>query len=158
MRHAALSRLTIMAVLSLSLSGYNRSAQAGVTATPPEIKILAAAIGAVKISSSAEAGFDNVDVLDRELDGKLSVVSVGSDRTKTNLLSVFTSLKNLTASPLKIEAQTLYKDANGDWLDGGKANWISLTLKSNEELEYRSASLSEEAQDFLVRIRRPKQL
>jgi hypothetical protein len=109
----------------------------------------------VKISSTAETGFDNVEVLDRSLDGRLSVVSVGSDRTKTNLLSIFATLKNLTSSSLLIEAETLYKDGNGDWMDGGKASWLSLEIKPHAELEYRSASLSEEAQDFLVRIRRP---
>jgi hypothetical protein len=106
-----------------------------------------------KISSTAETGFDNVEVTG--LDGKLSVVSVGSDRTHTNLLSIFATLKNLTSSSLMIEAETLYKDANGDWMDGGKPSWLPLEIKPHQELEYRSASLSEEAQDFLVRIRRP---
>jgi hypothetical protein len=104
-----------------------------------------------------EAGFDNVQVLDPALEGRLSVISVGSERTHMNLLSIFATLKNLTGKPLAIEAQTLYKDGNGDWLDSGKASWISLELKPHEEMDYRSASLSEAAQDFLVRIRRPEQ-
>ena len=108
---------------------------------------------AAPADSDSEAGFDNVDVLDPSLNGQISVVRVGSQRTNTNLLSIFASLKNLTAHALTIQAQTLYKDADGNWLDGGKAGWLTLTLKSHEELEYRSASLSDEAQDFLVRIR-----
>jgi hypothetical protein len=110
---------------------------------------------AAPAQSDSEAGFDNVDVLDAGLNGQLSVVRVGSQRTNTNLLSIFASLKNLTAHPLTIQAQTLYKDGDGNWLDGGRAGWLTLELKPHEELEYRSASLSEEAQDFLVRIRRP---
>jgi hypothetical protein len=103
--------------------------------------------------TDSEAGFDNVDVLDPSLNGQISVVRVGSQRTNTNLLSIFASLKNLTAHALTIQAQTLYKDADGNWLDGGKAGWLTLELKPHEELEYRSASLSEDALDFLVRIR-----
>ena len=104
--------------------------------------------------ADAEAGFDNVQVVDPGLDSKISITRVGSDRTNTNLLSVFADLKNLTGHSLSIEAQTLYKDGDGDWIDGGHAGWIPLTLKPHEEFEYRSASLSEEAQDFLVRIKR----
>ena len=103
--------------------------------------------------TDSEAGFDNVDVLDAALNAKISVVRVGSQRTNTNLLSIFAGLKNLTGHPVTIQAQTLYKDGDGNWLDGGKAGWVSLTLKPHEELEYRSASLSDDAQDFLVRIR-----
>lgn len=110
---------------------------------------------AAPADTDSEAGFDNVDVLDTALNGKLSVVRVGSQRTNTNLLSIFASLKNLTDHALTIQAQTLYKDGDGNWLDGGKAGWLTLQLKPHEELEYRSASLSDEAQDFLVRVRRP---
>jgi hypothetical protein len=105
--------------------------------------------------TDTDAGFDNVDVLGTALFGKLSVVRVGSQRTNTGLLAIFASLKNLTGHPLTIQAQTLYKDGDGNWIDGGKAGWLTLTLKPHGELEYRSASLSDEAQDFLVRLRVP---
>ncbi len=113
---------------------------------------------AAPADTDSEAGFDNVDVLDPALGGQLSVVRVGSQRTNTNLLSIFASLKNLTDHTLTIQAQTLYKDGDGNWLDGGKAGWLTLELKPHEELEYRSASLSEDAQDFLVRVRLPPTL
>jgi hypothetical protein len=115
----------------------------------------AKADGVNKAPSAAEGDSDNVEILDSDLDEQLSVSSVGSQRTNTNLLSVFATLKNLTSRALVIEAATLYKNANGDLIDGGKASWLSLRLKPHEEMEYRSASLSEDAQDFLVRIRRP---
>jgi hypothetical protein len=108
---------------------------------------------AAPADADSEAGFDNVDVLDASLNGKVSVVRVGSQHTNTGLLSIFASLKNLTGHAITIQAQTLYKDGDGNWLDGGKAGWVSITLKPHEELEYRSASLSDDAQDFLVRIR-----
>jgi hypothetical protein len=103
--------------------------------------------------TDSEVGFDNVQVMDASLDGKISVTRVGSDRTNTNLLSIFADLKNLTGRSLRVEAQTLYKDSDGNWIDGGRAGWVPLELKPGEEFEYRSASLSEAAEDFLVRIR-----
>ena len=109
---------------------------------------------AAPADADSEAGFDNVQIVDPGLNGKISVTRVGSDRTNTNLLSIFADLKNLTSRSLSIEAQTLYKDGDGNWIDGGHAGWVPLTLRPHEEFEYRSASLSEEAQDFLVRIKK----
>jgi hypothetical protein len=100
-----------------------------------------------------ESGFDNVDLLDGSLTGKLGVMRVGSDRSDENTLSILAALKNLTDHPLRLEAQTLYKDANGNWMNGGCAGWIALELKPHGQLNYRSESLSVEAQNFLVRIR-----
>jgi len=100
------------------------------------------------------SSFDNVEILSSSLQGKLSILRSGSDRTSTNLLSVFAGLKNETARRLEIQVQTIYKDKSGNRLGNGQGSWISLTLKPHEELEYRSASLSEDAVDFLVRIRK----
>ena len=110
------------------------------------------ALGAAAPADNA-SGFDNVDLLDDGLTGKLSVLRVGSDRSDENLLSILAALKNLTGRPLRLEAQTVYKDANGNWMNGGRAGWISLELKPHSQLNYRSESLSVDAKDFLVRIR-----
>ncbi len=99
------------------------------------------------------SGFDNVDLLDGGLTGKLGVVRVGSDRSDENLLSILAALKNLTGHTLKLEAQTLYKDASGNWMNGGRAGWIPVDLKPHAQFNYRSESLSVDASDFLVRIR-----
>jgi len=99
--------------------------------------------------------FDNLEVLDDGLQGRLDVLRVGSGRTSTDLLSVYAGLKNRTARPLKIEVQTIYKDKSGNRLNG-KGSWIPLTLKPHQQMEYCSASISEEAVDFVVRIRTVK--
>ncbi len=99
------------------------------------------------------SGFDNVDLVDGSLTGKLGVVRVGSDRSDENLLSILAALKNLTDRTLKLEAQTLYKDASGNWMNGGRAGWIAVDLKPHGQFNYRSESLSVDASDFLVRIR-----
>ena len=107
-----------------------------------------------KADEDTDAGsdFDNLELVDVSLKGKLAVLRIGSDRTTNNLMSVFAGLKNKTAHRLNLEVQTLYKDKSGNPLN--TASWIPLTLKPHEESVYRSASISEEATDFLVRVRR----
>ena len=88
------------------------------------------------------SGFDNVDLIDASLTGKLCIVRVGSDRSDENLLSILAALKNLTGRTLRLEAQTVYRDADGSWINGGRAGWIALDLKPHGELNYRSEALS----------------
>jgi hypothetical protein len=102
--------------------------------------------------NEADADFDNLEIVDDSLKGKLAVLRVGSDPTENNLLSVFVGLKNRTPHPLPLEVQTIYKDKQGNQMNQG--SWVSLTLKPHEETEYRSSSISVDAADFLVRIRR----
>jgi len=118
-------------------------AAAPVSATPP-------ADAAIK--SDVGSTFDNLEVVDTSLKGKLAVLRVGSDPSTNNLLSVFAGLKNKTSRPLALEVQTIYKNKAGDALNAG--SWVPLTLKPHEETEYRSSSISTEADDFLVRVRR----
>lgn len=102
--------------------------------------------------NEADANFDSLEVVDASLKGKLAVLRVGSEPTQNKLLSVFAGLKNRTSKSLPLEIQTLYKDKLGNPLNAG--SWIPMTLKPNEEAEYHSASISSDAADFLIRIRR----
>lgn len=102
--------------------------------------------------SDADSSFDNLDVVDDGLKGKLAILRVGSEPSANNLLSVFAGLKNKTARRLNLEVQTIYKDQEGNELNAG--SWIPMTLKPHEEREYRSTSITEQAVDFLIRIRR----
>ncbi len=88
-----------------------------------------------------ESGFANVD-LDTAFTGKLVVLTATSDRTDNNLLSVSSTLKNVTGHPLTITVGTCYADAAGNWINGGKAGWLSFVLKPHSQFQYRSASLS----------------
>jgi hypothetical protein len=103
-------------------------------------------------STDDSSSFDNLEMTDESLKGKLTVLRVGSEPTANNLLSVFVGLKNKTGQVINIEVQTIYKDKSGNSLNAG--SWIPMTLKPHEETEYRSASISEFAVDFLVRVRR----
>ena len=96
--------------------------------------------------------FDNLEITDDSLKAKLGITRVGSQPSANDLLSVFAGLKNRTGQPLALEVQTLYKDKDGNPLNAG--SWIPMTLKPHEETEYRSTSISADAVDFLVRVRR----
>lgn len=100
----------------------------------------------------AGSDFDNIDFVDASLNGKLTVLRVGSQPSPNGLLSIFAGLKNKTARQLDLELQTIYKDQEGNQLNEG--SWIPFTLKPHEEKEYHSTSISSLSVDFLVRVRR----
>jgi hypothetical protein len=111
-----------------------------------------AMIAGARAASAADTTFDNIDVIDPSLDGKMAVLRVGSDIGANKLLSVFAGLRNKTGHSLNLEIETIYKDTFGNPLNTG--SWIPFTLEAHEEKEYHSASISEQATDFLVRVRR----
>ncbi len=101
--------------------------------------------------ADAGSSFDNLDIVDASLNGKLAVLRVGSQLAENNLLSVFAGLRNKTGHRLALEVETIYKDNAGNALNAG--SWIPLTLKPYEEKDYRSSSISVDAVDFLIRVR-----
>lgn len=103
-------------------------------------------------ATDADSNFDNLDIVDAGLKGKLTVLRVGSEVGENKLLSVFAGLKNKTTHRLNLEVETIYKDTAGNALNTG--SWIPMTLDPHEEKEYRSSAISEQAVDFLVRVRR----
>jgi hypothetical protein len=107
-------------------------------------------------SKDADAGsnFDNLDLVDAGLKGKVAVMRVGSQLADNNLLSVFAGLKNRTEHRLDLEVETIYKDKAGNALNAG--SWILVSLKAHQDQEYRSTSISSDAVDFLIRVRRAK--
>ncbi len=121
-------------------------------APPPAQDFPLAGTRSAAEGTDAGSSFDNLDVVDAGLNGKLAVLRVGSQVAQNNLLTVFAGLKNKTGKRLALEVETIYKDKAGNALNAG--SWILVTLKPHEEREYRSASISEEAVDFLVRVRR----
>ena len=108
-------------------------------------------LGTNHATAAADLTFDNVDVIDTSLGGKLAVLRVGSDVGVNKLLSIFVGLRNKTGHALNLEIQTIYKDTYGNALNSG--SWISFTMKAHEEKEYHSSAISEQATDFLVRVR-----
>jgi hypothetical protein len=109
--------------------------------------------GASLEQPDTSSSFDNLEFVTPTLKSKLAVVRVGADRSDSNLLTVFAGVRNKSAKPLNIEVQTIYKDKNGEPLTDGKGGWIPLNLKPHEETQYRSMAISEDATDYIVRIR-----
>ncbi len=103
-------------------------------------------------STPEDASFDNLDIVDPSLIGKVGILRVGSEVGENRLLSVFAGLKNKTGHRIDLEVQTIYKDEFGNALNSG--SWIPFTLLAHEEKEYHSASITVQAVDFLVRVRR----
>ena len=115
------------------------------------LAIFLAGNGIADEEADVGSNFD-IDIVDPSLNAKLDVLRVGSEPSPNNLLSVFAGLKNKTAHPLALEVQTIYKDKSDTPLNDG--SWITLTLKPHAETEYHSASISDQAVDFLIRVRR----
>lgn len=122
-------------------------------ALPPPVgqKVFAPGNGNADAASDSGSSFDNLDIVDSSLKGKVAVLRVGSEVAENNLLTVFAGLKNKTAHRLDLEMQTIYKDKDDNALNAG--SWIPFTLKPHEEKEYHSTSISVEAVDFLIRVR-----
>jgi hypothetical protein len=118
----------------------------------PVPELVLASSGSTDANNDEGSTFDNLEIVDSSLNAKLSVLRVGSEVGENNLLSVFAGLKNKTAHRLALEMETIYKDKEGNALNAG--SWIPMTLKAHEEKEYRSASISVQAVDFLIRVRR----
>jgi hypothetical protein len=136
---------------------FNSKPDNGGAAGPVHAKASASADDTPDVPSSDDTAFDNVDVTDASLNGKLAITRVGSEKTEAHLLSIFAGLKNKTSRRLDLEVETIYKDKWGSPLSGNSASWIPMTLKPHEEAEYRSVSISDEAADFLVRVRRAEE-
>jgi hypothetical protein len=101
--------------------------------------------------SGGDSTFDNIEIVDASLVGKIGITRVGSQPSDNGLLSVFAGFKNKTERKLNLEVETVYKDSSGNSLN--TASWIPMTLKPHEEMGYRSSSITDQANDFLIRIR-----
>jgi len=124
-------------------------------ATPPKaLPVVSNASDPTSAEADDDSGstFDNLEIVDTSLKGKLGISRVGSQVADNKLLTVFAGLKNKTSHRLALEVMTIYKDQTGASLNA--ASWIPVTLKAKEEREYRSSSITEQAVDFMIRVRR----
>jgi len=126
--------------------------QAGWTALIALVIPLLAGMRAAAQGTDAGSTFDNLEIVDAALNTKVAVLRVGSQLAENNLLTVFAGFKNKTERRLALEVETIYKDKSGNTLNAG--SWIPLTLDAHEEKDYRSTSISVDAVDFLIRVRR----
>jgi hypothetical protein len=114
----------------------------------------AATPDAVETGGDAGGGdstFDNIEIVDASLVGRIGITRVGSQPGENGLLAVFAGFKNKTEHPLYVEVETVYKDNAGKPLNS--ASWIPMPLKPHEERSYRSSAITDQATDYLIRIR-----
>jgi hypothetical protein len=105
-------------------------------------------------STGGDIDFSKLELVDESLKPKLSLLRIGSQRSPTNnLLAVFAGFRNNTGRKLSFEIETIYKDKDGNLLN--KSSWIRFSLAPHEETDYRSSSLSDDAVDFTIRVRKP---
>ena len=107
-----------MALSALLVSGLAYAKPA-----PMQEGIILAHYASADDSSDSDSDFDNLEIVDAGLKGKLAVQRVGSEASPNNLLSVFAGLKNMTSHNLNLEIQTIYKDSEGNPLNSG--SWIT---------------------------------
>jgi hypothetical protein len=134
--------MVLGALLSLSLTHANSA---------PLHEILLARFASADDGTDSDNGFDNLEIVDPSLKGKITILRVGSEVGENKLLSVFAGLKDKTAHRLMLQLETVYKDKDGNDLNGG--SWFTMALKPHEEKEYHSASISVQAVDFVIRVR-----
>jgi len=97
---------------------------------------------------------NNLDIVDDVLKPKLDLTHIDAQRGRNNLLSVTLSMSNKTGHKIDLEIETIYKDKEGNALN--TSSWIGFTLKPHADQDYHSSSISEEAVDFLIRVRKAR--
>jgi hypothetical protein len=131
---------------------------AGVKSAPADPSLLdspgSTAAAAQGQGDGGDIDFSKLEVVDASLKPKLTLLRIGSQRSTTNnVLTVFAGVRNNTGRKLSFEIETIYKDRTGELLN--KSSWIRFSLEPHEETDYRSSSLSDDAVDFTIRVRKP---
>ena len=115
-------------------------------------------------SNSPEATNKPVVLLDQDLERTIAVDKQPiASRNAQNRLTIQLGLRNRTGKEvIQVQAQTIFKDANGQVLYTGNGNepaWDTLALTPNETKYYSQSALTDEAVKYTVRVRylaRPK--
>jgi hypothetical protein len=83
---------------------------------------------------------------------RIAVEFEESYRTQEDRLYVRLNLRNRTRAPVEIQVQTLFKDADWNYIDE-KAEWRLIRLKPQETQTYTAVSPSERPRRYTVRVR-----
>lgn len=78
-------------------------------------------------------------------------IKIRSQRSRTDKAGIFigmTELKNLSGRPLVLDAQTFFKDAEGQTID--RSDWRVITLPPYGAEPYHTASVKKEIRAFVV--------
>lgn len=84
----------------------------------------------------------------------VKVVRVDTERLPTGLLKVFVTLRNTTKKNLWADIRTTFLDSRDHILE--QTNWEPVLLEARTVNEYTCTSLSNQATDYQIIIRKPK--
>lgn len=93
-------------------------------------------------------------IMDRDLYWPLKIVTSKAEREADGRLRVTVAMKNDLKQPLALQVQTVFKDASGT-STGDETNWEPIVIPGGATDTHRVVSGNAEADDFVVRIRRP---
>jgi hypothetical protein len=118
----------------------------------------------VNQDESREPQLNTVNIVDKNLQrtlvykngnrvtsGKLAVEGVGQTVLNSGTREVWVQLKNLTDYPQNILVRSSWFDKTGRPVDGPSA-WSRLSLSQNTGETYKSSSISQEAEAFVVEV------
>lgn len=88
----------------------------------------------------------------RDIPFVLRVVRVDAQRVSGGLLRVWVTLRNTRKEPLWVEVRTTFLDKDGHPLD--QTNWHPVQLAARTVTDYTCTSLSRDAADYQVVVRR----
>jgi hypothetical protein len=118
----------------------------------PQVRTAApAATPAVAESSKLEKG--HVQFEAASTTKLLTVVSVETERVAKGLLRITLRLQNNTSSKLWTDISTVFFDAKGGKLE--QTTWEPTLLKDKAVTEYICTSLSNQAADYRIIVRKP---
>lgn len=83
---------------------------------------------------------------------KITTEQVGSRKTNTGTLGVWTTLKNRTDYDLQVEGRTMFFDENFIPLDD-VTSWKRLYIPANGISSYKTSSMSFDATHYIIELR-----
>lgn len=98
---------------------------------------------------------DTLVLLDRALQGMLSVEGQRASYTPEGRLFVQANLRNLLERPTQIQAQTVFRDDKG-MSSGDESAWVTTILQPNSTETYSETALNNESTQYTIRVRLPR--
>ncbi len=95
-----------------------------------------------------------VVLLDTNLQRRVASDQHYQERTSEGLLRAAAILRNRTNSALRVQARTVFRDAEG-LSTGDETAWENVFLSPRQSTTYRAVSRTPEAQSFTVEVRMP---
>ena len=91
-------------------------------------------------------------LMDRKLLDDLSITGQKADWTSDARLKVRALIKNRIRETIRLQVQTIFKDADG-FATGDETNWELVLLGPHETHDYSCTAMNTKAQKYVIRVR-----